>query len=118
MTESLLAQIPGVIINGSREQRVANNVNISIPGIDSEFAVITLDAHGIATSTKSACGTSDSQGSYVVRVIADEARALSAIRFTLGESNTKNDIRHAVEVLTEHVSKTRTFSDSLIKSKV
>lgn len=110
MFSLLLSEIPGALINGSRESRVANNVNISIPGIESEFAVITLDYHGVNASTKSACGASSGSGSAVVRTLtSDDARATSTIRFTLGEETTKSDIETAVQVLKEHVEKTLTF---------
>ena len=93
-------RIPGVIINGNREHRVANNVHISIPGVDTEYGVIWLDARGIAASTKSACGVGKGNGSQVVREITgDESRALSTLRFTLGEETKEKDIAHATEVL-------------------
>jgi cysteine desulfurase len=89
-------------------------VNISIPGIDAEFAVITLDTHDIATGTKSACGTNDSQGSHVVRTITgNAARATSTIRFTLGESNTKRDIERTITILQNHVATMHAFAGSL-----
>ena len=101
---SKIKTLPNVVINGSSEHRVPNNINISIPGIDGEYAVITLDAHGIAASTRSACGAGKGQGSHVVRTISgDEARALSTIRFTLGEGTKKKDIDEAVAVLKEHI---------------
>ena len=51
-------RIPKATLNGPMgPDRVSNNIHISIPGIDAEFAVITLDAHGIAASTKSACSS-------------------------------------------------------------
>ncbi len=102
-------EIPTAILNGDTDERVANNINISIPGIDAEFAVITLDAHGIAASTKSACGGASS-GSYVVReVTKDEKRAATTIRFTLGEETTTQDIEKAVAVLKNHVTKVYEF---------
>ncbi len=114
MLDTLLTVLPQVLVNGSRTERIANNVNISIPGIDSEFAVITLDKHGIAASTKSACGVSGSQGSHVVRsVTGDDVRAASTVRFTLGESTTKDEVIRAIEVLKNHVETTRTFIDTL-----
>ncbi len=114
MFAELLREIPRAIVNGSREKRVANNVNISIPGIDSEFAVITLDAHGVAASTKSACGAADSQGSYVVQELTgDSARARSTIRFTLGEETTKAEITTAVRILSTHVRTMETFQSTL-----
>jgi cysteine desulfurase len=97
--------LPNVIVNGSREHRVANNVNISLPGLDSEYAVIWLDAHGIAASTKSACGSQDASGSTVVRAMTgDEVRARSTLRLTLGEETTKDDIKQLVRTLAAHVA--------------
>ncbi|NCN52365.1 cysteine desulfurase [Candidatus Parcubacteria bacterium] len=102
-------EIPDAVVNGSQEHRVANNLNISLPGLDSEFAVIVLDTHGVATSTRSACSGADGSGSYVVREIADEARATSTVRFTLGEETTQADVRHAVDILKEHVQAMKKF---------
>ena len=114
MLDKLLKDIPKVTVNGSREHRVANNVNISIPGIDTEFAVIVLDKHGIAASTRSACGTGEETGSHVVREIThDENRARSTIRFTLGETTTQHELEVTISVLTKHVEEMRTFLGSL-----
>ncbi len=105
MIDALL-KIEGVILNGSREHRVANNVNISIPGIDSEFAVVVLDEKGIACSTKSACSGAGGGGSTVVMAISnDEARASSSIRFTLGEETTHTELRRVFAVLQQHTQK-------------
>jgi cysteine desulfurase len=100
--ELLTREIPEIIINGSRESRIANNVNISLPSFDTEYAVIWLDAKGIAASTKSACGTGGEAGSMVVREMTqDESRALSTLRFTFGEETTKEDIEQTVKTLKE-----------------
>ncbi len=110
--ERIQSESPGVVINGSREHRVANNVHISVPGIDSEFAVITLDRHGIAASTRSACGAHAASGSAVVRALTqDDARAAATIRFTLGEETTKKHIERAVEILSAHVRRMRAFAE-------
>ena len=104
-------EIKGVVINGSQKYRVANNINFSIPGLDSEYAVVVLDAKGIAVSTKSACGSIDETGSYVVREMTkDKDRANSTIRFTLGEESVKGDVRKAVSVLKNHIKHMETLS--------
>jgi cysteine desulfurase len=119
MIEHLLKGIPGSVVNGSREERVANNVNVSIPGIDSEYAVITLDAGGIAAGTKSACGSMTSSGSYVVRAITnDDGRATSTIRFTLGEETTREECRTAVVLLARHVAEMRSFQEKITHAKI
>jgi cysteine desulfurase len=96
-------KLPHAVINGSLESRVANNINFSLPGIDSEYAVIVLDKHGVAASTKSACGSGKGIGSEVVREMTkDEERALSTIRFTLGEESSEKDIEYAISILEKH----------------
>ena len=111
---SLTKQIEGCVLNGTHEQRIANNVNISIPGLDAEFAVVTLDVHGIAASTKSACGGADGAGSEVVRIISDDKdRAQSTLRFTLGEETIQRDIARVVDVLSAHVAEMRAFRQTL-----
>jgi cysteine desulfurase len=98
-------QIPAAIINGPLgSDRVANNIHISIPGIDAEFAVITLDTHGIAASTKSACSSKGGGASAVVLAMTgDEARAMSTLRLTLGPDTTTHDIDQMLGVLIKHV---------------
>ena len=100
--ELLTREIPEIVVNGSRDSRIANNVNISLPGFDTEYAVIWLDAKGIAASTKSACGTGGEAGSSVVREMThDESRALSTLRFTLGEETSKTDTEQTIKILKE-----------------
>ena len=97
-------EIPEALLNGSRESRVANNINISIPGVDTEYATIWLDARGVAVSTKSACATGDGAGSSVIREISeDESRALATLRFTLGEDSTKEEIETVISLLKEYI---------------
>jgi cysteine desulfurase len=87
--------IPEAILNGDLENRLPNNLNISIPGIDSEFTVLCLDEQGIICSTKSACNHDD-EGSLIVsnlyKGLAFEGQALgkSTLRFSLGEDITKS----------------------------
>ena len=106
--EKLGESIPGVLINGSREERVANNCNVSIPRVDGEFAVVTLDIHGIAASTRSACAGTKGGGSHVVAAMTgDQDRASNTIRFTLGEETTEEDIVQTIKVLSEYVRSQR-----------
>lgn len=100
----LKEKIPNAILNGSLSERVVNNVNISLPGFDTEYATLYLDAKGIAVSTKSACGGAGGDGSYVVREIShDENRALSTLRFTLGEETKEVDLGKVVQILGEYI---------------
>lgn len=98
--------IKTLVINGAEgPNRVANNINISIAGLDSEFAVVTLDVAGVACSTKSACSSAGGGDSTVVKEISSgSARASSTLRFTLGSNTTKTEIDFTVSVLKKHIT--------------
>jgi cysteine desulfurase len=108
---AIAGALPTAIVNGATgNDRVANNINISLPGIDSEFAVVVLDENGVAASTKSACSSAGGGGSAVVKAISgDDARAASTIRLTLGEHTTLDDITAAIDVLKTHIHRQRLY---------
>lgn len=107
----LLSDIPGVVLNGSTTARVANNINISVRGIDTEFTVVVLDAAGIACATKSACaGAGSGSSSVVLAMTGDEARAAATMRLTLGEETTDDDVDRVAEVLAGHIAQMRPFT--------
>ena len=111
--QKIQKEIPEAVLNGDLENRLPNNLNISIPGIDSEFLVLCLDEAGIVCSTRSAC-SHDENGSSVARAIYSEqdllvseidALAKSTLRFSLSENITKKDISYVVKVLKKEVEK-------------
>lgn len=91
----VLKEIRGTILNGSREKRLSNNINISIPNIDSEFMIVKLDNKGIACSSKSACMGKKKQDSYVIENLGNKLG--NSLRFTIGMITTKKDIDYTVE---------------------
>ncbi len=93
MWKEIQERVPDAVLNGpSFEHRAPNNLNISIPGLDREMAVIGLDAEGIAITTRSACNVADSELSYVVVALGQgEEQAKGAVRITLLPDATKAD---------------------------
>jgi cysteine desulfurase len=93
--EMLLKSHQNVSLNGDRERRLPNNINICIPGTDSEFSVIKLDYEGIICSAASSCiNLSEESYSYVIDALGlhgKECRG-SSLRFTLGRATTKREI--------------------------
>lgn len=104
--DKLNKEILQIELNGSKEQRSPNNVNIYIPNIDGEFFTIILDNKGISCATRSACKESDElQGSYVIDALGYESsRSRSSLRFTLGKTTTKKDIDYIVKVLSKNIT--------------
>lgn len=103
---SILKKIPGVILNGDQVARLPNNVNLSIPEIESDQLIIELDAHGVAASARSACKSMDEEGSHVIMALGRSVVGTeSGIRFTLGRSTVKKDIDYVIAVLPQLVKK-------------
>lgn len=99
------ARINGPSIERRDDVRVANNVNVSIPGLDAQMGVIALDAKGIATSTRSACNTGDTEPSHVIQALnIPEEYVGSAIRITLLPSVTMSDAKQILQALSEVVA--------------
>lgn len=108
----LLERIPEMLWNGTvGNKRVANNINISLPGFDTEYVAVVLDAAGFAVSTKSACSTADSSASDVVYAISNDVnRARSTLRITLHEGVTVKQLDELVHNLVQHLENMRPFS--------
>ncbi len=110
LVAGLKQAIPNLIFNGpdfvqyEELERLPHNVHISIQCLDTEFAVIVLDKHGISASTKSACSGASGGASKVVSAISGDARrALSTIRFTIDPELKISDMKRVVTTLKDHV---------------
>lgn len=97
--ERILNEVSNSSLNGDQETRLPNNINICIPGQDSEFLVIKLDTLGFAVSAASACtNLSTETSSYVIEAI-NPLCASSSLRITLGKETTKKDLDKFIEAL-------------------
>lgn len=104
----LFAAIPDIRLNGPRRNRLPNNVNISIAGVDGAAALMSLDRAGIAASSGSACSSGSIAPSHVLQAIGlPDDLAASGVRFTLGRSNTETEIDETVETLAHIVRRLR-----------
>lgn len=100
--EELAHKVPHAEVNGSLDNRIVNNVNVSLPGMDSENIVIRLDAKGIACGARSACISDTGNSSYVIKALGKtEAYTTSSLRFSLGIATSKEDIQYVVDTLKE-----------------
>ncbi len=91
------------IVNGSRENRLPNNINITFPGFDSELLVIELDAKGIAVSEKSACNTEEGGESYVIEALRKSDTG--SLRISFGRESKKSDVDKLIQSLQQIFSK-------------
>ncbi|MDP3696826.1 MAG: cysteine desulfurase family protein [Candidatus Taylorbacteria bacterium] len=101
--------IPGIKINGPLGQnRLPNNINISVANLDSENLLLELGKYGIYASSGSACTARSVEPSHVLKAIGVEKKYLNgALRFSLGRQTTKKDIDYVLEVLPKIVGDLR-----------
>ena len=105
----LEAELPELAVNGSREQRLPGNLNVSFLGAEGEALLAALPE--LALSTGSACTSAKREASHVLRALgADEARALSALRFGIGRGNSEDEIDRAAELVIAATRRLRALS--------
>lgn len=93
-------ELPSVIINGSKAQRLPNNIHITVPGADNERLLFALDDAGIMAAAGSACSASSQTPSTVLAAIGlDEASAQASLRFTMGRDTTQAMINETIDQL-------------------
>jgi cysteine desulfurase len=93
LMSEILKNFPTASINGSKDKRLPNNVNVCFKGLDAEYAVIQLDVLGISCSYSSSCRTlKEDSSSYVIKSLGKEDCDESSLRFTFGRETTRDDI--------------------------
>lgn len=111
LENGILAAVPTTDVNGTPASRVPNTSNISFDRVEAESLLIALDLEGVAVSTGSACSSGTLEPSHVLRAMNLPAhRAQNSIRFSLGASNTEEQIDHVIAVLPGIVKKLRSLS--------
>lgn len=112
LAERFLAQLEGmeeVYLNGSREQRVPHNLNLSFNYVEGESLIMALK--DLAVSSGSACTSASLEPSYVLRALGrNDELAHSSIRFTFGRFSTEEEVDYAAAKVREAVTKLRELS--------
>ena len=101
-----LLNIDGIILNGSRENRLPGNINITLKNVKPQTMVQFLDMYDICVSSGSACAAGSINPSYVLRAIGrSEEESLSMLRLSLNRDNTKKECDFVVEKILEGMKK-------------
>jgi cysteine desulfurase len=98
LLEGLRSQLDGIVVNGSLEHRLPNNLHVSFAGVDGESLLIGIG--DIAVSSGSACSSASATPSHVLRAILGDDVPAAAIRFGLGRFTTADEIDYAIEKFT------------------
>jgi len=104
---NLISQnVPDAKLNGENAPRLANTLNVSLLGIDSEMLLIALDLKGVCASSGSACMVGSVSASHVLLAMGlPMERARSAVRLSLGKPTTAEEIAATGKIIGEIVDR-------------
>ncbi len=103
------ADMEEVYVNGSLDQRVAGNLNISFNFVEGESLMMSMK--DLAVSSGSACTSASLEPSYVLRALGrNDELAHSSLRLSMGRFTTEADVDLAIEQIRFAVEKLRDLS--------
>jgi cysteine desulfurase len=107
----LRARVPELVINGEGAPRVPTITNVSVPGIDVEALLLSLDIEGIAVSSGSACSSGAFDASSVLTAMGLPPEiARPSIRISMGHQTTEAEITRLLAVFPAVVERIRTLA--------
>ena len=104
LLERLRAGIDGVTVNGSLDARLPGNLNVSVPRIDGEALLVSLE--GVAVSSGAAC-TAAEPSHVLLAMGLPKDLALASLRFGLGRWTTADEIDEAAGLVSAAVVQLR-----------
>lgn len=103
-----LDKIDGAGFNGSREHCLPGTVNYSFQRVNGEALLSLLSNEGICCSSGSACSAGSLEPSHVLLALGlSHETAQSALRFSLCEYNTMDEVHTIITKVTEAVNRLR-----------
>ena len=86
----------------------SSDLNVSIPGTESDALLLLLDSEGISASAGSACSAGVPRPSHVLIAMGiSEELADASLRISIGASNTRTEIEQVISVMPSVVERAR-----------
>jgi cysteine desulfurase len=117
LESGVLARVPDCGVNGRHAPRTPNTTNIYFDGLEGEALVIALDLKGFAVSSGSACSSGAVEPSHVLLAMGlPRERARASLRFSLGRSNTEDQVDALIDAVAECAAHLRKLSPTYTAS--
>ena len=117
LERGILARVPDCGVNAATAPRSPNTTNIFFDGLEGEAMVISLDLKGFAVSSGAACSSGAVEPSHVLLAIGlSRERARASLRFSLGRSNTEEQVDALIDAVAESAGQLRKLSPTYTTS--
>ncbi|MDP2688473.1 MAG: aminotransferase class V-fold PLP-dependent enzyme, partial [Deltaproteobacteria bacterium] len=111
LEKGMAEKIPHIKVNGKADRRLPNTSNISFEFVEGESLLLNLDMKGVAASSGSACTSGSLEPSHVLLAMSlSHEMSHGSVRFSLGKSNTVEEIDYLVEIMPPIVERMRSMS--------
>jgi cysteine desulfurase NifS len=102
LEQGIRALVSTAILNGPRQNRLPNTLNLTLPDLRGESLVVALDQHGISISSGSACKAGSPEPTHVLLAMGkSKEEAHCSVRFSLSNETTEQDIEMTLKALAE-----------------
>lgn len=102
--QGLCKRCPDLILNGHPNERLAGNLNFSVPHVDGEVLMNSMTK--IAVSSGSACTSANPEPSHVLRAIGrSDQQTRESLRFGLGRFNNAEEVNVAIEFVSSTIQR-------------
>jgi cysteine desulfurase len=100
LAAGLLAARPDAVVNGDPDRKIAGNLHLGFPGVESEALLLLLDREGICAAAGSSCSSGATEPSHVLAAMGlPRADALASIRLSLGYASKDADVDAALATI-------------------
>lgn len=112
LLSGLRSNLPDIAVNGTMDDRLPNNLNVSFVGVEGESLIMAL-RDVVAVSSGSACTSAKQEPSHVLSAMGVTREMVhSSIRFGLGRGNTMEQVETVISAVTDAVRKLRELAPS------
>lgn len=109
--DAITSKVDHCWLNGSRENRLPGNINISFEFIEGESILLLLDMNGICGSSGSACTSGSLDPSHVLLAIGlPHEKAHGSLRLTIGRFNTEKEADYVIKKIPPIIERLRQMS--------
>ncbi|MGH7501889.1 MAG: cysteine desulfurase family protein [Longimicrobiales bacterium] len=104
---ALCGRVPGLVVNGGAAARLPHILNATVPNVDQEALMVSLDMAGFAVSVASACQSGAARPSHVLSAMGQVVEGGATLRVSVGWTTTEDEAERAAIAIPDIIERAR-----------